>query len=131
MYYVYKDFPIMQLHPQAHIAAEAAECAGEQGAYWRMHRTLFAAPSEWDTTEEAARAAFTRYAVDLGLDGARFDSCMAGGGYQPDILANMAEGRRLGVTGTPAFIVNGKIMAGAQETEVFRRVLDRELNQEP
>jgi protein-disulfide isomerase len=131
VYYVYKDFPIVQLHPQAHIAAEAAECAGEQGGYWRMHGALFTAPSEWDTTEEAARAAFTRYAADLGLDGARFDSCMADGHYQPDILANMAEGRRLGVTGTPAFIVNGKIMAGAQETEVFRRVLDRELNQEP
>ena len=128
---MYKDFPIVQLHPQAHIAAEAAECAGEQGGYWRMHGALFAAPSEWDTTGEAARAAFKRYAADLGLDGARFDSCMAEGRYQPDILANIAEGRRLGVTGTPAFIVNGKIMAGAQETEVFRRVLDRELNQEP
>ena len=128
---MYKDFPIKELHPQAHLAAEAAECAGEQGGYWSMHATLFAAPSEWDTTEDAARAAFGLYAGKLGLDAARFESCLAEGRYRPDVEANMAEGRRLGVTGTPAFIINGKIMAGAQPVEVFQRVLNRELKQQP
>jgi protein-disulfide isomerase len=128
---VYKDFPIVQLHPQASIAAEAAECAGEQGQYWPMHAVLFAEPSEWDTTEDIARAAFAEYASGIGLDTARFDACMAEGRYRPAVEANIAEGRRMGVTGTPAFIINGKILAGAQPTEVFRRVLDRELKQQP
>lgn len=128
---MFKDFPIAQLHPQAHIASEAAECSGEQGQYWVMHPKLFNAPSEWDTTEATARAAFAGYARDIGLDTLRFDACMAEGRYRPGIEANMAEGRRMGVTGTPTFIVNGKLLVGAQETEIFQRVLDRELKQQP
>lgn len=131
IYYVFKDFPIAQLHPQAHIAAEAAECSGEQGKYWVMHDTLFNAPSEWDTTEETARAVFAGYAQDLGLDTVRFDDCMAQGRYRPGIATNMAEGRRMGVTGTPTFIVNGKLLVGAQTAEIFQRVLDREIKHQP
>lgn len=96
-----------------------------------MHDTLFSAPSEWDTTEATARAAFTGYAKDIGLDTARFETCMVEARHRPGIEANMAEGRRMGVTGTPTFIVNGKLLVGAQPTEVFQRVLDRELKQQP
>jgi protein-disulfide isomerase len=119
------------LHPQAHLAAEAAECAGEQGQYWAMHAALFTAPSEWDTTEEMARVAFAGYAANIGLDPERFDTCMTEGRYRPGIDRNIAEGRRMGLSGTPMFVVNGKLLAGAQPVEVFRRVLDRELKQQP
>ncbi len=118
----------MQLHPQAHLAAEAAECAGEQGQYWEMHTTLFASPSDWDTTEAAAREAFAGYATRLGLETERFVACMTEGRYRDNVDANLAEGRRLGVTGTPAFVINGKFLAGAQPTDIFKRVIDRELN---
>jgi protein-disulfide isomerase len=131
IYYVFKDFPIAQLHPQAHIASEAAECSGEQGKYWVMHDTLFSAPSEWDTTEATAREVFAVYAERIGLDTPRFDDCMAQGRYRAGISSNMAEGRRMGVTGTPTFIVNGKLLVGAQTAEVFQRVLDREIKQQP
>ena len=124
---MYKDFPIATLHPQAPLAAEAAECAGEQGRYWEMHRTLFAAPSQWAVSASKARSTFGRYATDHSLDTEQFDACMAEGRYRANVEANLAEGRYLGVTGTPAFVINGKLLAGAQPAEIFRRVFDREL----
>ena len=127
MYYVYKDFPILQSHPQAGLAAEAAECAGEQGKYWEMHGALFAEPSAWDTTEESARETFRGYAETIGLETAPFEACFEEGRYGANVQANMAEGRYLGVTGTPAFVINGKLLAGAQPTEVFQQVIEREL----
>ena len=128
VYYVFKDYPIKQLHPQAHIAAQAAECAGEQGKYWEMHDALFVDPKEWDTTEEAVRSATTRYAGNLALEATQFARCM-----EPDspaaanVAANIAEAQRLGLTGTPAFVINGKLLAGAQPLDVFQRVYEREL----
>lgn len=118
----------MELHPQAHLAAEAAECAGEQGQYWEMHTILFASPSDWDTTEAAAREAFAGYATQLGLETEQFAACMSESRYRDNVDANLAEGRRLGVTGTPAFVINGKFLGGAQPTEIFKRVIDRELS---
>ncbi len=128
VYYVFKDYPITQLHPQAEIASQAAECAGAQGKYWEMHEALFAQPEEWDTTEAAARDAMTRYAQEFSLDGTQFASCMQSDTLaRSDVEANMAEGRQLGLTGTPSFVINGKLLAGAQPLDVFERVLDREI----
>ena len=124
VYYVFKDYPIKQLHPQAEIASQAAECAGEQGKYWEMHAALFANPGEWDTTEDVAREVMTRYAAELNFDAAQFASCMEPGTTaRADVEANMDEGRRLGLTGTPSFVINGKLLAGAQPLDVFQRVL--------
>ena len=92
-----------------------------------MHRALFAAPSEWDTTEQAARSAFERYAREIALDTGAFGACMAEGRYRANVEANFAEGRRLGIGGTPAFIINGKLLTGAQPASVFKRAFDREL----
>ena len=128
VYYVFKDYPIKQLHPQAEIASQAAECAGEQGKYWDMHAALFENAAEWDTTEEAARSAMNGYAEDLALEAVQFASCMEPGSpARADVESNMAEGRRLGLTGTPSFVINGKLLAGAQPLDVFQRVFDREL----
>jgi protein-disulfide isomerase len=128
VYYVFKDYPIKQLHPQAEIASQAAECAGEQGKYWEMHAALFEHPAEWDTTEEVARTTMDRYATDLALEAGQFTSCMEPDSpARADVEANMAEGRRLGLNGTPAFVVNGKLLSGAQPLDVFQRVFDREL----
>jgi protein-disulfide isomerase len=125
---VYKDFPIVELHPQAHLAAEAAQCAGEQGRFWEMHGMLFERPSEWDTVASAARVAFEEYALTLQLDVEQFGGCLDEGRYQQRVQTTLAEGRYLGMTGTPGFVINGKFLGGAQPTEIFKRVLDRELN---
>ena len=109
------------------MAAVAAECAGEQGRYWEMHQALFAAPSEWDTTREAAMTAFGRYAGAIGIASAPFDACITEQRYLANVESNFAEGRYLGITGTPAFVINGKLLAGAHEYAVFERAFDTEL----
>ncbi len=124
---MYKDLPFLPNHPQAAAAAEAAECAGEQGKYWEMHRELFRASSEWDTTADAARSSFTRYGDTIGLHEQQFVACLEDGRYRGNVEANMAEGRHLGVTGTPSFIINGKILSGAHPYEVFRSAFEKEL----
>ncbi len=117
----------MQSHPQAELAAEAARCAGEQGKYWEMHTALFAAPSEWDTTETVALPVFALYAKQIGADPAAFKTCMSSRRYQASVEANMAQGEHLGVTGTPSFIINGKLLTGAHPYSVFKTAFDREL----
>ena len=92
-----------------------------------MHAALFAEPSEWDTTEDAAIEAFGRYAQENELDLASFESCMGERRYRPNVERNQAEGQHLGITGTPAFIINGKLLAGAHPYTVFKNAFEREL----
>jgi protein-disulfide isomerase len=127
VYYVFKDLPIVQAHPQAALAAEAARCAGDQSKYWEMHAALFAAPSEWDTTAATAASAFAGYARQIGLDPAAFGACMAERRYQASVAANVAQGRHLGLTGTPSFIIDGKLLAGEYPFSVFQTAFDHEL----
>ena len=129
VYYVFKDFPIVQRHPQAELAAQAAECAGDQGQYWALHEQLFAAPQEWDTTADAAQAAFRRYAETLALDPAELEQCVTQGQHAAEVQQDSAEAQALGLTGTPAFIINGKLLSGAAPTEHFIALLNRELQQ--
>ena len=124
---MYKDFPIVSNHPQAADAAEAAQCAGEQDAYWEMHERLFAQPEEWDTTQDAARASFERYADELDLDADALRSCLDDERYAADVQANFEEAAGLGLTGTPSFIINGKLLVGAHPTETWIEILDQEL----
>jgi protein-disulfide isomerase len=127
VYYVYKDFPIVNNHPQAALAAEAAECAGDQDKYWDMHDQLFAQPEEWDTTPEDARSSFRRYAEVLALNADDLLRCVDEGRYREEVQADFDEAVGLGLNGTPAFIINGKLLVGAQPAEVFVEVLDQEL----
>jgi protein-disulfide isomerase len=130
VYYVFKDFPIRELHPQARLAAEAAECAGAQGGYWPMHDQLFAEPSEWDGgSAETAEASFRRYAERIGLDRAAFEQCLASDQFTDEIQRDYDEARALGLTGTPAFVINGKLLSGARPIQQFSSVLDGELAQ--
>ena len=78
VYYVYKDFPLYTIHPQAIKAAEAAECAGTQGSYWDMHDLLFANQQTWSGRGNAAEI-FIGYAGELGLDVDSFQACLEGG----------------------------------------------------
>lgn len=127
IFYVFKDYPLLQLHPQAKLAAEAAECAGRQDAYWKMHEMLFTRQSAWDTTADKALASFKQYAESLQLDQGEFGMCMDQGLTRANVETNMAEGQHLGINGTPSFVINGKLLSGAQPTETFQRIFDREL----
>lgn len=117
----YRDFPLTQIHPQAQVAAEASRCAGAEGQYWAYHDLLFNNQAKLDA------ASLTDYARSLKLDGAKFEQCLASGKYKGDIERDVQEGIQAGVTGTPAFFINGVFLNGAQSTESFVRVIEEEL----
>lgn len=118
---VFRDFPIESLHPGATKAHEAARCANEQGKFWAYHDKLFAGPPK------SSPELFKGLAKEVGLDMAGFETCFDTGKYQAAVKRDIEEGNRVGVTGTPAFFINGRMISGAQPLEAFRRVIDDEL----
>jgi len=126
--YVFKDFPLSMIHPQAQKAAEAAKCAGEQGGFWEMHETLFRKQREWSGKAEAkVLALFKDYASELGLNPEVFESCLDKGKYAEAVKAEFMEGLARGVRGTPTFFVNGRPLVGAYPFEEFARIIEEEL----
>jgi protein-disulfide isomerase len=120
---VYKQFPIPGLHPRAIKAAEASLCAHDQGKFWAMHDLMFTEQSRLavDELKEKARRA--------GLDAARFDECLDSGRMGAAVQADVAEGTRAGVTGTPSLFINGVAMpSGAPPYELVAAALQRELD---
>lgn len=121
--FVYRH--LVTLGPPSARAAEAAECAGEQDRFWPYHDLLFErAPSVTFTD-----ARLKEYAKELGLDPARFGTCLASGRHTERILTESDVARYLGATGTPTFLINRRLLIGAHPLEVFKRVLDTELSQ--
>lgn len=122
--YVFKDFPLTSIHQQALQAHEAARCARDQGAFEEMHDLLFASQSEWAGQEDVVTI-FTGYAGQLGLDEDTFADCITSHKYEQAILDTIAEGARLGVTGTPFFFFNGyTIDAGFLPLEAFEQAIE-------
>jgi protein-disulfide isomerase len=118
---VHRDFPIDSLHPQARKAHEAARCANDQEKFWAYHDVLYAnAPK---TSPEQLKA----YAQEVGLDLVTFEQCLSSGKYQVAVQQDVADGTRAGVTGTPAFFINGRLVSGAQPLDRFVRVIEEEL----
>jgi protein-disulfide isomerase len=117
---VYKDFPLPN-HPLAPDAAEAAHCAGDQGKYWEMHEKLFA------SNGKLAVADLKGYAKDLGLDQGKFDQCLDSNEKAKLVEAHQKHGEEAGIASTPAFLVNGRLVEGAQPLEAFKKVVDEEL----
>jgi protein-disulfide isomerase len=118
---VYRDFPLDSIHPQARRAAEAARCAQDQGKFWEYHDVLFT------QSPQLAPEDLRRYAGQVGVDVTKFDSCLAAGIQKAAVQRDLDEGIRLGITGTPAFFVNGRTLTGAQPLEAFTRLIEQEL----
>lgn len=125
VYYVYKDLPVTSR--QGALAAQAAECGGAQGYYWELHDALFAEPTAWYGGEAEALERIRAAAEEAGLDATALEACIAGGDQLANVDRNFAEAQTLRIYGTPAFLINAKLLAGAQPIEVWREVLDREL----
>jgi protein-disulfide isomerase len=121
--YIFKDYPLAGLHPRAPQAHAAARCAGDQGAYWDMHKRLFEDQSQWGGRSDPG-AAFQTFAAELGLEASTFRACLEGGKWDDAVNADLAEGARLGVRGTPTFFVNGYPLVGARPFELFEQVVD-------
>jgi protein-disulfide isomerase len=123
--HVHRDFPIERLHPQAPPAHVAARCADEQGKFWAYHDKLFAGPAQANPEQ------LKGYAGDVGLDVAAFERCLSSDKYQAAVQKDIDEGRRLGVTGTPTFFINGRVLVGAQPISKFVEVIEDELTRKP
>lgn len=117
--FVYRHFPLPN-HPDARPAAEASVCAEAQGKFWEYHDRLFADPRLSAPDLKASAAA-------LGLDQAKFNSCVDAHQSAAKVEKDIEEGGQLGVTGTPAFFINGRALEGAQPLEAFSRIIDEEL----
>ena len=124
--FVFRDFPLVEIHPYARLAAEAGECANEQGAFWPMHDRLFADLAIWGRSPDVA-SVFKGFAMDMSLDAGRFDACLDERRYAHEVAADFQAGRASGVTGTPTFFINGRILKGARPLEAFQQMIDEEL----
>jgi protein-disulfide isomerase len=118
--FVYRNYPLPS-HPNARPAAEAAQCAAEQGQFWLYHDRLFADQSK------LADEDLKQSAVAIGLDAARFNACFDSHKYRGRVEADIQAGNESGVNGTPAFFINGRLLSGAQPFDEFKRVIDEEL----
>lgn len=117
----YRDFPLRQIHPHAEAAAEASRCATEQGKFWEYHDLLFSNPGKLDN------AALDEYARSLQLDKELFESCLSSGKFKAGVEDDLQAGLKAGVSGTPAFFINGTLVTGAQPAAVFEKAIEQEL----
>jgi protein-disulfide isomerase len=116
--FVYRHLVV--LGPPSLEAAIAAECADEQGKFWPYHDRLFASGGVFALSEGSLKG----YAAELGLDTTRFGQCLAAPQTKEKVETETLVGRAIGMTGTPAFLINGRRMIGAQPPKVFEQILD-------
>ncbi len=117
---VYRDYPL-PMHSMARPASEAAACANAQGKFWEYHAKLF------DNQTALQDDKLKQYAKDVGLDSAKFDDCLAKKPHKDAIDKDIADGNKVGVNGTPAFFINGRMISGAQPFEKFKEIIDDEI----
>jgi protein-disulfide isomerase len=119
--FIYRDFPLDDIHPHARLAAHAAACADEQGKYWQVHDLLFQGQPDWSTGN--AERIIRGYAQAASLDMARYQECMESARYAGRIQASYEQGVALGVGGTPQFLIGGRIYEG-MGYDAMRRLVD-------
>lgn len=115
--FVYKHFPLTQIHNFAMKSAEASECAADQGKFWEMHDILF------ERQPQLAPRALKQYAEEIGLDTIAFNNCLDSGVMVSRVRADMQEALKLGVRSTPTFFINEQKIEGAQPFSAFEPLL--------
>jgi protein-disulfide isomerase len=118
---IHRDFPL-DFHSRARPASRAAYCAGEQGRFWEYHRSLLGTPGD------LAEPELERRATTLGLDAASFRSCLQSDRHDQRIEQAQRQGVDLGVSGTPTFFINGRMIVGARSVPELQEVVDAELS---
>jgi protein-disulfide isomerase len=111
----------LAMHSKARGAHEAAEAANQQGKFWEMHDKIFENPRQLSSEQ------YLTYAQEIGLDIEKFKKDLKSAVVKKRLDADMSEAAKLGVTGTPAFFVNGRFLSGAQPFASFKRLIDEEL----
>ena len=119
--YVSLNFPLTSIHPLAFGAAQAAECAHDQGRFWDYSDALF------NSGDSLVPDILVALAAGLGLDEPTFTECLFSGAKRDLVIQDMEDAQRHGATGTPTFFINGKLLAGARPLDIFRLAIDAEL----
>lgn len=125
--FVFRHFPLRSIHPNADLAAQAAESAGEEGKFWEMKDVLFEKQSEW-AKEKDPRGLLSAYAQGLGLDVAEFEEDLKSDDDSKErVEKDYQSGVALGINSTPTFILNGVIIKNPQSLDEFKTLIDAEL----
>jgi protein-disulfide isomerase len=122
---VFRDFPLMQTHPEALLSAMAVDCARDQNKYWEFHDKVFR--EQYNKGDDIIRmkpADLKKWAKDIKLDSAAFDQCLDSEKYKNEVLKDRMEGEAAGVQGTPTFFINGRVMGGAQQYPEYKKLID-------
>ena len=122
--FVYRDFAF--LGDESQWAAQAANCAGDQGKYWQYHDYLFD-HQQGENEGAFSKANLKRFAKDMGLNNAQFDLCLDSGKHEAEVAKDVEAGRQFGVGGTPTTFINGKLIAGAQPFAAFEQAIEEAL----
>ena len=125
----YRHYPLTSIHPNAQIAAEASECANDQGQFWNYHDLLFGNQQEWAALSgDAVNSKLVEYATSLGIDSGSFQECLTSGKFTDNVNKDLNDGMSAGVDGTPATFINGYLLVGAVPYEQFKAQIDAQLN---
>jgi len=131
--FVYRDFPIQSIHPNAVPAALASECADEQGMFWEYHDLVFENQKKWQGLSGSVMIdTFEQYALEIGLNTSDFNTCFESEKYIDEVAIDLQDGVSYGVTGTPGFFIgNDELgyvkMLGAQPYAVFQQVIEDQI----
>lgn len=124
--FVFKNFPLTQIHRNALIASKAVESAGLQGKYWEMHDLLYDKQEEWSNSMNA-KDVLANYAKILSLDVNKFVTDLENKSIEENIFNEYKEGIKLGVQGTPTFFLNGRKIDNPRNVEDFDKLIKEEL----
>jgi protein-disulfide isomerase/rhodanese-related sulfurtransferase len=119
--FAFREFPLVGVHAESEKAAEAAECAGQQGKFWQ------AVDMFYDHQEELSLPAINRYAGEMGLDSQKFVACLQKGEMASRVAQDVQDGRALGVHATPTFFINGRVIVGPIPYPTFDQLVENEL----
>ena len=119
--FVFRDFPLSSIHGSAQKAAEAGQCAQDQGLFWEFHDLLF------ENQSAISESDLRGYAQEVGADMSKFNDCLDSGKNTREVLLDAQDGRKADVSGTPAFLINDLLLSGAQPFEQFQIAIDQAL----
>ncbi|MCL5114116.1 MAG: DsbA family protein [Patescibacteria group bacterium] len=127
IYFVYRFFPLIQIHQNAMNSAQAAYAAGQQGKFWEMHDLLFETQTSWADSQKA-REVFTDYAKKLKLDMDKFKADFDSEKGKSLINDEYSKGLGIGINSTPTFFVNGEKIQNPRTYGDFKSLISNEIN---
>jgi protein-disulfide isomerase len=119
----FRHFPLRQIHQHAMVSHRAAEAANKQGKFWEMFSLLYRNQQTWSVQTDPT-STFRGFAESLGLDMAKYDADFKSEAVNDTLNADIAEGQKLGVTGTPTFFIDGKKIENPRDADAFNKVIE-------